>query len=178
MEAAVRKITGWDYMHEGWQGVYEVGPQGANLISHVQLSPAEKAVSIQEMTARGVRQAFLCAGGPAVWSFDDQGGDIWSREQEIACSRGQELMLRGRAIATIDIVDVVSFLDADDLGYRGVRLTLRNGESVSILAERDETAQLDPTYNVDNARIDGAWAGFLGIDLANWLEVPHRDDRG
>ncbi len=177
MEAAVRKITGWDYMHDGWQGTYEVGPQGASLMSYVQLSPEEKDASIREMTARGVRQAFLCAGGPAVWSFDAQGGDIWSREHEVACSRGRNLILRGRTIAANDIVEIVSFLDGEDLGYRGVRMTLRAGEKVTVLEERDETAQLDPTYNYDNALIDGAWADFLAIDLAKWLGVSHRSER-
>lgn len=177
MEAVVRKITGWDYLHDGWQGTYEVGPQGATLLSHVQLSPEEKDAAIREMAARGVRQAFLCAGGPAVWAFDAQGGDIWSRAEAVAWSRGRELIVNGKAIAIGDIAEVVSFLDVDDLGWRGVRVTLRDGESLTVLEERDETALLDPTYNYNNASIDGAWADFLAIDLAKWLGAPHRKER-
>ncbi len=151
-----------DCLRDGWVGVCEVGPGGARIVK-------------QGASLEPVRNGFVCGHGPATWTLDG-GFQVWSENAIVAISTSDGFNLGGLDVKSLEVAEVVSFIEDEDLGHRGVFLILKTGDRVRVLEEHDDTAQLDPTYNMDNARIDGAWARFLGRDLATWLGVPHRTE--
>ena len=174
--AASGLLDVWDCADKAWQGICEFGPHGARVISERKNVPLSSVVDRRENSAKDRRTATMCGIGPAIWCLDG-GCDIWSDAALCAHAQDGKLLLRGHSVAVTSIVEVVSFLDSANLGRRGVRVNVENGATLLVIEEVDPSAQMDPTYNWDNALIDGAWADFLAIDLAKWLGVPHRKER-
>ncbi|MEZ4226084.1 MAG: pentapeptide repeat-containing protein [Polyangiaceae bacterium] len=130
--------------------------------------------------ARGIRTGASDLPGPFVWSSDHD-FTVWSLTRPVAgvIARGHAEFIEvagGERMRRTDAARVVSFLDDDSLGHRGVNLVAQDGTILTIAEEHAMAAQLDPTYGIDHVMVEGAWATFLGRDLAAWLGVPHTDE--
>lgn len=147
------------------------------LLAREDRAEADKEATLGELRRRGIRVAFAFGAGEFVWSKED-GFSAWSSSgEEVFSGNERELRLcTGHVVEKRDVVRVVSFFDDEAWGHRGIQLELGNGSLVVAIEERDRTAEIDPTYGIDNVMIDAAWGTFLGRDLAAWLGVPHRDE--
>jgi uncharacterized protein YjbI with pentapeptide repeats len=146
------------------------------ILARCRMPVAERPAAEKELRRRGHRIG--ATDGPSEFFWSSDGGfTVWSFTARLADGTRDELRLAGgRELPTAEIARVVSFLDEGSLGHRGVQVELKDG-SEAVIAEEDEpAARIDPTYGMDNVMIDGAWAHFLGRDLAAWLGVPHRDE--
>ncbi len=145
------------------------------VMASAEMTKAERERHAAQLAGNGVRQGATCGAAPFYWSKDGA-FTVWSLTDTVVTSSGDTLQVAGgESVAKADAAGVVSFLDRASLGHRGVRVVTRRGETITIAEEEDPAAQLDPTYGIDNVQIDGAWAAFMGRDLAAWLGVPHTD---
>ncbi len=163
----------WDYLRDDWSGVCEVGPHGIKLVSHTMTTPVARDVTIRKNAATGTSQGFFCTGYRAVWMFDDANFCIWTRTCAIAYTENGTLIFGEHRVLRADVQEVVSFINLDDHGHRGVKLTMKTGTIFTVVEEHDEMSDLEPTYNYNDALNDGFWTQFLGIDLATWFGVGH-----
>lgn len=135
-----------------------------------------RAAALRE---RGVRQGASNMPGPFVWSLDG-GLTVWSLIRPVGVvAEGDRELIRapgGARVRAADVARVVSFFDEDSPGHRGVKVVTKGGAEVVVVEEDSPAARLDPTYGVDHVMVEGAWATFLGRDLAAWLGVPHTDE--
>ncbi len=140
-----------------------------------EMSRPEAETWMATLRGRGVRQGATSGVAPYTWS-NDGAFTVWSLVETVVDTHdGAIETAAGSRLARADAVRVVSFVDEDSLGHRGVKVITRDGE-VLIAEEDDPAAELDPAYGFDNVLIDGAWAVDLGRDLATWLGVPHVDE--
>lgn len=146
------------------------------IMASADMSKADRARWSAELTKKGVRQGATSGVAPFYWSADGA-FTVWSLTDTVVTSSGDTIKTAGGArVRKADVARVWTFLDQDSLGHRGVRAVTRSGAPITIAEEEDPAAQLDPTYGMDNVQIDGAWATFMGRDLAAWLGAPHVDD--
>lgn len=172
-------LAAWDLnpANVGWLGEYVVGPSGARLGKHQQVSDAQRGAVLDELAMRRVAVGATYQGGPATWSLADAAhGGVWSKTGQKLVGNRSELTLGFRKVAGRDVTAVESFVDADNLGHRGVRLLLGGQSEIVVIEQHDAAAQAKPGYSRANAALDGAWASALGRDLAAWLDVPHQDE--
>ncbi len=160
--------------------VYAVNGTRLERLSLEPMSAARRAELSAELGARGVRQAASDMPGPFVWSTDG-GFTVWALTGVVVgvIAEGQDGNITTHAGARIrraDVERVVSFFDEDSPGHRGVNVVTRGDAAIAIAEEDSAAAKLDPTYGIDHVMIEGAWATFLGRDLAAWLGVPHTDE--
>lgn len=172
-------LAAWD-LHPakaGWLGEYTVGPSGARLGQHRQVEDAQRGTVLDELAKRQVAVGATYDGGPATWSFVDAAdGGVWSKTGQKLVGTKAEMTLGFRKLAGGDVTAVESFVDADDLGHRGVRLLLSGQREVVVIEQHDRAVHDKPGYSRADAAVDGAWASALGRDLAAWLDVPHQDE--
>jgi len=160
---------------DAWLGIYKLGPN-LKLLACELMSAEQRPPRTAELRERGVRIGATTGTSPCSWS-DDGSFIIWSEQVVgIEASRTEIRCADGRRVGAGEVVRVVSFIDADARGHRGVRLDLVDGTHVIIVEERDQVAELDPTYGWDNVAIDALWVSLLGQRLATWLAVPHHDE--
>jgi hypothetical protein len=164
----------WDYLRDDWSGVFEVGPHGIRPVSQATTTPVARDAAIRDNATTGTRQGFFCTGYRAVWMFDDANFCIWTRDREIAYSDKGALIVGELRVLREEVNEVLSFINPDDHGHRGVKLKMKTGDVFTIVEEHDEMAELEPTYNYNDALNDGFWTRFLGVDLAKWFGVGHR----
>lgn len=146
------------------------------MMAAADMSKAEREQWAAQLRAKRVRQGATSGVAPFYWSTDGE-LTVWSLTDTVVASTGDTIKTAGGArIRKADAARVWTFLDPDSLGHRGVRVVTKSGAPITIAEEEDPAAQLDPTYGMDNVQIDGAWATFLGRDVAVWLGVPHVDD--
>jgi hypothetical protein len=171
-------VAVWDHVSDDpeWLGIYAAASGRMQLLAHTRVPTAQKDATTADLRRRGVRIGATCGASPFLWS-KDRGFTVWSLSAVVADGAGPELKLGdGRVVRVADAARVVSFLDEDSLGHRGVKVELKDGSHVVVVEEDHPAYQLDPTYSMDNVMIDAAWATYLGRDLASWLDVPHRDE--
>lgn len=171
------RVAAWDVTsyEDAWLGVYAVGEGGAKLLAHERMATGAREARTAALRARGVRVGATSGFGAHVWAGDADRFGVWSDRTRVATATRGALELAGAQVPVAELRAVVSFLDPRDLGHRGVRIERRAGAPIVLAEERDAAAQMDPGYNRDNVAIDGAWATFLGRDLAAFLGVPHED---
>jgi hypothetical protein len=170
----------WDLSaHEESLHVYRVDGGRLERLSIEEMSKGRRAELTFDLRGRGVRQGASDMPGPFVWSTD-KGFTVWSLLAPygvVAEGKDENLTTRdGARIRRADVASVLSFFDAASPGHRGVRVITKSGTVITIAEERSKAAELDPTYGIDHVMIEGAWATFLGRDLAGWLGVPHTDE--
>ncbi len=143
------------------------------------MSSAQRQDRTAELARRGIRIGASDMPGPFVWSTD-RNLSVWSLIPPVGVvAEGHADRIKasgGAQVRRADVERVVSFLDDDSLGHRGVKVVTRSGVEIVIVEEDAVAARLDPTYGIDHVMVEGAWATFLGRDLAAWLGVPHTDE--
>ncbi len=164
----------WDHAGDETLVLYAIADGRLDRLATQQMSKAERASLGADLAQRGIRVGATDGPSQFVWSKDG-GFTIWSLTGVVVDGRDGALVVGDQTIARGDVARVVSFLDRDSLGHRGVKVALRAGGETVVVDEEDPAAQLDPTYGMDNVMIDAAWATYLGRDLAAWLGVPHTD---
>lgn len=159
--------------------VYAVDGGRLERLAVAPMTKARRAELTFALRGRGVRQGASDMPGPFVWSAEG-GFTVWALlAPHGVIAEGKDDLLTTRAGARIrrgDVAGVVSFWDEASPGHRGVNVVTRGGAAITIVEERSKAAELDPTYGVDHVMVEGAWATFLGRDLAAWLGVPHTDE--
>jgi hypothetical protein len=163
-------VAAWDEgSDDSWLGIYLAGDSGVVLLAF-------------ERNAGDARRADLAArkipvgatsGGEFVWAPVGEQLIIWNLRSRLAVAGKHEIAARGQRVA--DVARVTSFVQAGDLGHRGVRVERSSGGHLVIAEEHDPTPTIDPTYDRTNLLVDGLWAALLGRALASWLGVPHDD---
>lgn len=170
----------WDLSaHEENLHVYAVDGGRLERLAVEEMSKGRRAELTFALRGRGVRQGASSMPGPFVWS-PEGGFTVWALlAPSGVAAEGKDELLTTRAGARIrrgDVAGVVSFWDEASPGHRGVNVITKSGAPITIVEERSKAAELDPTYGVDHVMVEGAWATFLGRDLAGWLGVPHTDE--
>ncbi len=156
--------------------VCATGAGKLDLLAFAKMDRAAREAKTAELKRRGVRIGFTDGTSPIYWS-NDGGFTVWARAGLMADSVGQDLELRdGQLVRRSEVARVYSFFDDDSYGHRGVKVVRKDGKSVVVVEEDSALAQLDPTYGLDNASLDSAWASHLGRDLAEWFGAPHKDE--
>ncbi|MBP9085394.1 MAG: hypothetical protein KBG15_04710 [Kofleriaceae bacterium] len=176
--ASTQVIAAWDLcpMRASWLGEYDVGPSGARLGEQRQVPDDQRDAVLDALAKRHVALGATYQGGPAVWTFADAlHGGVWSPTGQKLVGSNVEFTLGFRTVAGGDVTAIESFVDADDLGHRGVRLMLGDQDAIVVIEQYDSAVHDNPAYGRDNAAVDAAWASALGRDLAAWLNVPHHD---
>jgi hypothetical protein len=170
-------VAAWDTaaLDEAWLGLYTVGTAGAHLLAWERMETAQRAVVTERLRSR-VRIGATYGSAPFVWVADAEGFAVWALEGLVCFGSDGKLTLPNGVVAVKTVQTVGTFVSEDDLGHRGVQVTLRDGTRLLVAEEQDPAARLDPTYNQDNASVDGGWTHFLAQDLAAWLgiERPNR----
>jgi hypothetical protein len=152
---------------------YRVGPNGAQLVEAKAVRPGDQTNVLAEWQRAGGRVG-ATVGRTIVWAFDET-GEVWTPNACKATGPRSCWRIGRNGFDVSGCRAVVSFYDKDDYGHRGVRFRQTSGSEFLVIDEHDSTAQLDPTYGLDNLAIDGAWASALGRDLAAWLATTHED---
>lgn len=165
----------WDHARDEALVLYAIADGRLDRLAVQEMNKDERAARTAELAKRGIRAGATDGPSQFVWSKDGN-FTIWSLTGVVADSEGGVISTGGQQVARGDVTRVVSFLDRNSLGHRGVKVLTRAGGEVVIVDEEDPAATLDPTYGMDNVMIDAAWATFLGRDLAAWLGVPHADE--
>jgi hypothetical protein len=159
--------------------VYSVDAGRLERLAVEGMSKGRRAELTFALSERGIRQGVASMPGPFVWSTEG-GFTVWALlAPRGVVTEGKDELLTTRAGARIrraDIAGVTSFWDDASPGHRGVRVVTRSGAPITLVEERSKAAELDPTYGIDHVMIEGAWATFLGRDLADWLGAPHTDE--
>jgi hypothetical protein len=168
-------LAAWDHAGDETLVIYAIADGRLDRLAVQTMNQDERAAHSEELARRGVRVGATDGPSQFVWTKD---GDftIWSLTGVVACGRDGVITAGDREVARGDVSRVISFLDRDSLGHRGVKVLTRAGGDVVVVEEEDPAAALDPTYGMDNVMIDAAWATYLGRDLAAWLGVPHVDE--
>jgi hypothetical protein len=108
-----------------------------------------------------------------MWSIGDD-FTIWTDNGVLIEATPSLIRVGARLVARDDVADVATFVD-ESRCHRGVRLDLRDGSTVIVVEERDDTPELEPTYGRDMLLFDTHWAGMLGSRLATFLAVEYVD---
>ncbi len=171
------RIGAWDAAADGheWLGIYAASDAGVRLLAFERTDAEGRKQRTAELEARGVRIG-RTDGGEYVWALVD-GRDFvaWSSRERLFTANRSYLHAGQDRFPASDVSCVTSWVDAFDLGHRGVSVERTRQPPVVLVRERDPTSSLDPTYNRDNVAIDAAWASSLGRDLAAWLGVKHEN---
>ena len=158
--------------------VYTITDGKLEFLAGSPMSTTERELRTAELAQRRIRVGASDMPGPFVWSTA-RGLSVWSLIRPVgvvAESDAETIRTRnGGEAHHDDIVGVLSFFDEDSPGHRGVKVVTRSGVEIAIAEEDSLAARLDPTYGMDHVMMEGAWATFLGRDLAVWLSVPHTD---
>jgi hypothetical protein len=175
-EHSTASLTVWDTSDSGssWLGEYQVGPHGAHLVEHESMHPTHANERRLEMQRAGQRLG-TTVGGFAIWTLGET-GEIWTKDAFPASGPRTNWRIGRTRLDASGANAVIAFMNRQDYGHRGVKLRLRSGRELMIVEERDTAAQFDPSYNLDNALIDGAWAVALGCDLAAWLGIKYEEE--
>lgn len=169
----------WDLARgrENDLAIYELAESGLSRLASKRVPAGDRSVMIETLREHRVPVGATYGSRPFIWAADPATFTIWTLAGVEFEGTKTDLRRAGHSLASPASVEaVVSFVDPDDLGHRGVALVLRDGRRSVIAEERDAAAELDPAYNVDNLTIDGAWATYLGRELSGWLGVDHRDE--
>lgn len=167
-------VGAWDAGATGheWLGIYAAGEAGVKLLGFERTDREGRQRRIAELERRGIHLG-MTDGGEYVWAIVD-GRDfvVWSlRARLFTASRSRV----PNGFTAADITCVTSWVDAFDLGRRGVSVERVHEPPVVLVEELDPVPSLDPTYSCANVASDAAWATSLGRDLAAWLGVKHED---
>ncbi len=159
-------VAAWDDgSDDSWLGIYVAGDSGVVLLAFERNAGAARRADLAARTSPSVRPAAANSSGRLSASSSYAG--TWAAGSP---SPASDIAAGGQRVA--DVVQVTSFVQAGDLGHRGV--------SAPAAASRRRGARSHardgPTYDRTNLLIDGLWAVLLGRALAEWLGVPH-DDR-
>jgi hypothetical protein len=167
-------VAAWDTasVDDAWLGIYTVGAAGAHLLAWERMESAQQAAVAEQLRSR-VRIGSTYRSAPFVWVAGVRGFAVWSLEALVCFGSDATLVLPEGTIPVASVQAVGMFVNEDDLGHRGVQVTLRDGTRRLVVEEQDPTARLDPTYNLDNASVDGGWTHYLCRDLAMWLRIEH-----
>lgn len=171
----LRLVAAWDYRPADCSTlcVYSVSEQGAKLLALEPIEPSARA----EMTAR-LKTAGVAVGATEsysryVWILGDTAVEIWrERAHLVTGSRTDIRTSTGERIDATRVRRVFTFLAADDIGHRGVRCELEDGNVVVLVEEREDSA------DTDTLDADVEWTLWLAYDFAMWLSVPHVDSTG
>jgi hypothetical protein len=173
LEQTPEAVAAWhDEGATSWLGIYRVSVSGASLIAHEKMPISERAVMERRLRARGVRIG--STDGEYVWTLGERGFQLWTGDRQVTESGADELVFSGQKIVRKNVEAVVSFVDRNDPGHRGVFVTVMDGPAALVVEEHDPAAEADPAYNLNNAFLDGAWSLQLAADLGAWLGVPVR----
>jgi hypothetical protein len=163
-------VAAWDEdSDDNWLGIYVASDRGVKLLAHERNAGAARRA---ELVARKLPVGST-VGGEYVWAVVGDQLTIWNFKARLSVAGKTEVVAGGRRVA--DATRVVAFVDANDLGHRGVRVESASGAALVAAEEHDPAAEMDPTYNRDNLIIDAAWANSFGRTLAKWLGVPYVD---
>lgn len=163
-------VAAWDEgSDDSWLGIYVAGDSGVVLLAFERNAGAARRA---DLAARNVPVG-ATSGGEFVWAPVGEQLVCWNLGSRLAVAGKRDIAAGGQRVA--DVVRVTSFVQAGDLGHRGVRVERAGGGQLVIAEERDPTPAMDPTYDRTNLLIDGLWAVLLGRALAEWLGVPHDD---
>jgi hypothetical protein len=155
--------------------LYSLADPKPRFVATEELRKEERSRLTADLRTRGLRIGSCAGSGPYMWIQDDR-FTVFS-EDRITFEATRSMVSIGElVIAPSHVTRIVTFIDDDARGHRGVQLELDDGRLVVVAEEHDETADLDPTYGWDIVVIDALWASRLGRDLAAWLSVPHRDE--
>lgn len=171
------RVGAWDYKSAGHRTlrVYAVGLSGAKLLA-VEEVDADKREEINDrLRGRNVRIGGTHRDQQYVWVFDEKGAAIWSETALVAQGTSTELGIGKASVPRSQVEKVETFFDPKDLGHRGVRCVRKDGSTLVVVDERDESPRLDPTYDTGSLETDIEWAYYLGQDASLWLDVPHYD---
>ena len=159
-------VAAWDDRDDSRRrpAIFTVGAQGAALLTETAVDPTMHQEITNRLLDRGLRIGHTYGDHEFVWAFDGRGETVWS---------AKGIVWKGPPTTSVE--RVITFLDPQDRGRRGVRLAVRGGADVTVVEERDETATLDPFYNADNLFLDSLWAHYLGYHLSRWLRVTHEN---
>jgi hypothetical protein len=111
--------------------------------------------------------------------FEDENCGVWNSIRELVRGNHQRLLLEGSFVATKEITQVISFVDATvDHVHRGVYCMLAGGAQRRVHEEHDDDPPQGPEYTGEAVEWESAWVWTLGADLATWLGIPHTDREG
>jgi len=174
-----RLVAAWD---QGWPkravlDIYETTELGAKRI-HREEVPLDKRTELHnKVLARGIRLGRAYSYTNHVWVLDGRGVSVWTDEALLVDGSTMVIDVKSGAVKARDVTKVITFLDPDDIGHRGIRCQLAS--SVVVFAEEHhEAARTKPFYSADELYEDMDWAVLLGHDLAMWLRVPHVEPTG
>lgn len=111
--------------------------------------------------------------------FEDENCGVWNRIRQLVRGNHQRLLLEGSYVATKEITQVISFVDATAKHvHRGVYCILAGGVQRRVHEEQDDDPPQGPDYSGEAVEWESAWVWALGADLATWLGVRHTDREG
>jgi len=143
-------------------GLFSVADDHVTELAQTNVPHDQREDLVDRLVARKIRIGAQYGGKVFTWVADDESFAVWS---------GSELVASGTR-TTKSVSGVTIFVDPDDQGHRGVRLTLASGRSELVVEEHDPTPRIDPAYGDDELLLDTLWAKYLGTHLALWFLVP------
>lgn len=159
-------IAAWNELDAKRQrlGMYNVGDDGARFVSEMDVPLAAREDMVDQLVSQGYRIG--ASAGDFVWVVDDRGFVVFAEGKLVASGE--------RPPAGVTAVHV--YYDETDRGRRGVRFEIGSGEHQTVVEQRDDSPDFDPTYGESNLQEDTRWARYLGKQLALWCDIPLVDD--
>jgi hypothetical protein len=168
-------VAVWDYTSRP-EATFAIGVLTANGVARYEykkLRKRNRPSTLAAMRRRGVLNAASYAGVDFVWLVDERGFGVWSTKAGvIASANTDEVFLEEARVPRSDVNAIHTFV-SDDYVVRGIRIERTNGAQLTLVSERDEIAQMDPTYGRNELlESDARWIAYCGRDLAIALRVP------
>ncbi|MBL0216511.1 MAG: hypothetical protein IPQ07_21840 [Myxococcales bacterium] len=162
-------VAAWD--HEDNAGtrlcLFHVGDGRVTQLAETRIDGEAREDVVHRLVARGIRIGGMYAGTVYLWVIDEAGYTVWENHDVVATGTR----------AAKAVTQVTLFVDVADDGHRGVRVTLADGHSETLVEESDPTPRLDPSYNDDDLFTDTRWAAILGKQLSVWWLAPFVNER-
>jgi uncharacterized protein YjbI with pentapeptide repeats len=172
------RVAAWDGGDLGnVLSIVAVERNDAKVIARESVPLPERSAVERRLAQHGIPIGATHRGCDFVWVCDDEHLTVVQLDAGITLEAlGADLVIAGRRVEIREVAAILSFVDRDDIGHRGVRVVLINGDAVTFAEEHDPTPAVDPAYGRMNLELDAGWIVMLGRDLAARLVVVHRDE--
>lgn len=155
-------------------GIYDLTADGFRLVAHRQVPEAQHGALVLDLAARGFPVAEMEVPGYFIWLRHGADLDVYGlKRREFSAAGDRATLWNGRVIERADILRVIAFADADH-EYRGVKATLRSGESIDLVTDVSISAMAG-FYIRNDLQCETVWAAVVAQAIAAWAGARYEN---
>ncbi len=155
--------------------IYTLGDDGAKQLGFTQVTEAEHAGVVADLSRRGLAIAETDWYCDFIWHTNADGIAVYNSEHRVFDATGNTATLEDfKVVRREDIAKVIAFASEDYI-YRGAKALLRSGQEIPLVTEAASSAMGDPTYSRNELLMETGWAPKIAAAIATWAGSDFED---